>query len=123
MRRTLEHIQHTFRDHEATCNVHTSQKNGRGTQCLRDRSRQVAASHNKQTTNADHTCQKDSANMKEPDQLGPGLTRDCIGDRHERRVQRRCNTPNDTVANKTGKTEREEVAHERRSGQLAESDH
>lgn len=48
------------------------------------------------------------------------LTRDRVRHGHQGRVQSGRDTPNDAVADQTSETEREEVAHERRTSELAQ---
>lgn len=54
--------------------------------------------------------------------MGWRPTRDGVRDRHERRVQRWCDTPDDSVTDETRQAEGEEIVHERRSSELAEGD-
>nr|GFD49848.1 hypothetical protein [Tanacetum cinerariifolium] len=79
----LEHIQHAFGDHEASCNIDRCEQDGKGAESLGYSSWEVATAHDEDTTNADHT-------------------RDGVGHTHKRRVQGRSNSPDDTVTDQTG---------------------
>jgi hypothetical protein len=51
------------------------------------------------------------------------LTGNCISNRHQGRMQCRCDTPNDSVAYETSQTKREEIAHESSMSQFSKCNH
>ena len=67
---TLEHVQHPFRNNESSSNVDTSQQDRECAESLGNRSREVSTTHDKQSTDTNHT-------------------RDRIRNGHERRVELR----------------------------------